>query len=68
MSYFERVHETINSVEIGNIRTMQELTAQENRRIERVIKAANLEKEAIKAFRKAYKTKPTIDLSNFATI
>ena len=62
------MHEAINSMGIGNVRTMQELTAQENRRIERVIKAANLEKEAIKAFRKAHKTKPTIDLSNFATI
>ena len=67
-SYFERVHETINSVEIGNIRTMQELTEQENRRIERVIKAANLEKEAIKAFRKAHKTKPTVDLATRAKI
>ena len=67
-SYFERVHETINSAEIGSIHTMQELTEQENRRIERVIKAANLEKEAIKAFRKAHKTKPTVDLSTKAKI
>lgn len=66
--YFGRVHEAINSVEIGNVRTMQELTAQENRRIERVIKAANLEKEAIKAFRKVHKTKPTVDLSTKAKI
>ena len=67
-SYFERVHETINSAEIGSIHTMQELTEQENRRIARVIKAANLEKEAIKAFRKAHKTKPTVDLSTKAKI
>lgn len=66
-SYFERVHETINS-ELGSVRTMQELTERENRRIEKVIKAANLEKEAIKAFRKAHKTKPTIDLSTKAKI
>ena len=66
--YFERVHETINSEEIGSVRTMRELTEKENRRIEKVIKAANLEKEAIKAFRKAHKTKPTVDLSTKAKI
>ena len=58
----------IGRIFIGSIHTMQELTEQENRRIARVIKAANLEKEAIKAFRKAHKTKPTVDLSTKAKI
>ena len=52
----------------GNIYTMQELTAKENSRIERVIKAANLEKEAIVAFRKAHKKNPIVDLSTKAKI
>lgn len=68
-SYFDRVQSMIND-EASKFypRTMADISANERHRVERVIKAANIEKEAIKAYRKKHKAKPVVDLSTQAKI
>ena len=65
--YFGEVQKEINE-EAQNYypRTMQEINENERRRIEKVIEVANLEKEAIKEYRKLHSKKPKVDLNTKA--
>ena len=65
--YFGEVQKEINE-EARNYypRTMQEINENERRRIEKVIEVANLEKEAIKEYRKLHSKKPKVDLNTKA--
>lgn len=68
-SYFDRVQSMIND-EARKFypQSMADYCDNERQRAERVIKAANIEKEAIKAYRKKHKAKPVVDLSTQAKI
>lgn len=68
-SYFDTVQSNINE-KYRKItpHTMKELNDNERNRVNEVIKAAELEKEAIKKWRSAHKVKKTVDLDTKAKI
>lgn len=67
-SYFADVHAMINDEYYGSPHTMAEHNEQIRKRAEKVMRAVNLEKEAIKQYRKTHTPKNTIDLETKAQI
>lgn len=67
--YFGNVHSYINEeARRKSPKTMAELNELERKRVERVIEAANLEKTALKEWRKAHRKSTALDLSTKAKI
>lgn len=67
-SYFADVHAMINDEYYGSPHTMAELNEQIRKRAEKVMRAVNLEKEAIKQYRTTHTPKSAIDLETKAQI
>lgn len=67
--YFGNVHSYINEeARRKSPKTMAELNELERKRVERVIEAANLEKAALKEWRKAHRKSTALDLNTKAKI